>query len=386
MATHKERVERIARLVAEPSVSSAAPGWDQSNAQVIALLADMLDHAGFRVEVLPLADKPHKQNLIASYGRGEGGLVLAGHTDTVPYNAELWRSDPFQLSARDGKLYGLGASDMKAFLALAIEAVEGVSADALRAPVMVLATADEESTMDGARELVALQRPRGRYAIIGEPTDMKPVRAHKGIMMERIKLIGKAGHSSDPRLGNSALDGMTQVQVALIALRGELAQRYRHPGFEVPTPTLNLGRIEGGDSANRICGECVLDIDVRLVPGMDAEWVRAQLKERCERAIAGSGLVLELSSTVLGTPPHELSRDSALVRAAEELTGEGAGSVAFATEAPYLAELGTDTLVLGPGGIGEAHKPDEYVREDRLAPTVTILQAMVQRLCKDASP
>jgi acetylornithine deacetylase len=250
----------------------------------------------------------------------------------------------------------------------------------------VLATADEESTMDGARALVELGRPKGRYAIIGEPTDMKPVRAHKGIMMERIKVIGKAGHSSDPRLGNSALDGMTQIQVALLALRRELGERYRHPGFEVPTPTLNLGRIQGGDSANRICGECVLDIDIRLVPGMDASWVRTQLAQRCEQALAGSGLTLELSSVVAGTPPHELKADSAVLRAAEELTGEGATSVAFATEAPYLAQLGSETIVIGPGGISEAHKPDEFVREDRLAPTVRILQAMVQRLCKDGAP
>jgi acetylornithine deacetylase len=215
---------------------------------------------------------------------------------------------------------------------------------------------------------------------------MKPVRAHKGIMMERIKVIGKAGHSSDPRLGNSALDGMTHVQLALLSLREELAERYRHPGFEVPTPTLNLGRIQGGDSANRICGECVLDIDVRLLPGMDARRVREELAARCEKALAGSGLTLELSSVVAGTPPHELARESAVLRAAEALTGEGATSVAFATEAPYLAELGAETIVLGPGGIGEAHKPDEFVREDRLAPTVSILQAMVQRLCKDAAP
>ncbi len=383
MATHKQRVERIARLVREPSVASAAPGWDQSNASVIAALAELLEGAGFRVEVLPLPGKPSKQNLIATYGKGEGGLVLAGHTDTVPYDAALWQSDPFALSARDGKLYGLGASDMKAFLALALEAVEGVRADSLRAPVMVLATADEESTMDGARALVELGRPRGRYAIIGEPTDLKPVRGHKGIMMERVRVIGKAGHSSDPRLGNSALDGMTQIQVALLKLRAELAERYQNPGFEVPTPTLNLGRIHGGDSANRICGECELDIDVRLLPGMDAEFVRAELAQRCRAAIAGSGLGLTLSSVVQGTPPHELGLDSAVLRAAEELTGEGAGTVAFATEAPYLAQLGAQTIVLGPGGIGEAHKPDEFVREDRLAPTVSILQAMVGRLCKD---
>ena len=386
MATHAQRIERIARLVAKPSVSSAAPGWDQSNAAVIAELANLLDAAGFRVEVLPVPGKPDKQNLIATYGRGEGGLVLAGHTDTVPYDAERWSSDPFRLTARDGKLYGLGTCDMKAFLALALEAVEGLSPDALRAPLLVLATADEESTMSGARALVAMQRPRGRYAIIGEPTDLVPIRAHKGIVMQRIQLLGRAGHSSDPRLGVNALDGMAHVLQGLMALRVEWAERYRDPGFEVPTPTLNLGRIQGGDSANRICGECVLDIDVRLLPGMDPTWVHEQIEQRCREVLAGSGLGLTISSAVEPVPPHALRADSPLVVAAEQLTGSGAASVAYATEAPYLAQLGSDTLVLGPGGIGEAHKPDEFVREDRLEPTVRVLQAMVERLCKTAPP
>jgi acetylornithine deacetylase len=386
MASAAQRFERIARLVAQSSVSSAAPGWDQSNRAVIDELANQLEGAGFRVEVLPLPAAPHKANLLATLGQGEGGLVLAGHTDTVPYDAALWRSDPFTLSEREGKLYGLGTADMKAFLALALEAAEGLAAHTLRAPLMVLATADEESTMAGARALVELGRPRARHAIIGEPTDMKPVRAHKGIMMERIRVIGQSGHSSDPAYGNSALDGMAKILIALLTFRAELVQRYRHPGFEVPSPTLNLGRIQGGDSANRICGECELDIDVRLLPGMDPEWVRAELSARCQRALAGSGLTLELKSVVGGTPPHELAAESELLRAAEQLTGEGAASVAFATEAPYLAALGAETLVLGPGGIGEAHKPDEFVRADRLEPTVKVLQAMAQRLCKDARP
>ena len=386
MASSTQRFERIARLVEKSSVSSAAPGWDQSNRAVIDELADMLEAAGFAIEILPLPGAPHKANLIATLGQGEGGLVLAGHTDTVPYDAALWSSDPFKLCERDGKLFGLGTSDMKGFLALALEAAEGVRADSLAAPLIELATADEESTMDGARALVELGRPRARHAIIGEPTDLRPVRAHKGIMMERVRIVGESGHSSNPAYGNSALDGMAKVLIALLTFRTELVQRYRNPGFEVPSPTLNLGRIQGGDSANRICGECELDIDVRLLPSMDADWVRTELRARAERALAGSGLGLQVTSVVAGTPAHELAEGSALLRAAEQLTGEGAGSVAFATEAPYLAALGSEVLVYGPGGISDAHRPDEFVRVDRLEPTVKVLQAMVQRLCKDGGP
>ena len=125
MATHAQRVARIARLVQKPSVSSLAPGWDQSNHEVVSELGNLLSSVGFRVEVLPVPDHPGKENLLATFGRGEGGLVLAGHTDTVPYDLAKWTSDPFAVTERDGKLYGLGTSDMKAFLALALEAVEG---------------------------------------------------------------------------------------------------------------------------------------------------------------------------------------------------------------------------------------------------------------------
>lgn len=382
MASHAQRIERIARLVREPSISRASVQHDGGNRAVVAVLADLLDSAGFRVELLPLPGAPEKQNLIATLGRGPGGLVLAGHTDTVPFDEALWQSDPFTLTERDGKLYGLGAADMKAFLALALEAAEGVDGDSLKAPLMIVATADEETTMDGARALVSLERPRARHALIGEPTDMRPVRAHKGVMMEQLRLIGRSGHSSDPRLGVSALDGMARVLQALLAYREELAQRHHNEAFALPTPTLNLGRIVGGDSANRICGQCELDLDVRLLPGMDIEAIRREIRERAQDAIAGSGLTLDPRSLEMGTPAYEAAATSALLRMAEELTGVGGETVAFGTEAPYLAALGHDTIVLGPGSIEQAHRPDEFVRADRLAPTVDLLKAMVHRLCK----
>jgi acetylornithine deacetylase len=384
--SHARRVHRIARLVRHPSVSSCAPGWDQSNRAVIDELAGMLLHAGFEVEVMGLPNNPDKANLIATFGRGEGGLVLAGHTDTVPFDAARWRTDPFKATCADGKLYGLGAADMKAFLALAVEAVDGLDKDRLKAPVIVLATADEESSMDGARALVSHGRPRGRHAIIGEPTDMRPVRAHKGILFERLRVIGRTGHASDPRLGKNAIEGMHKVVGALMALRAELAVRYKNPLFEVATPTLNFGRMHGGDSPNRICGECELDLDVRVLPGMDLEALRGEVMRAAEDALAGSGFSLMAEPLTAGTPPHELAAHAELVRLAEELTGAQAGSVAFATEAPYLAQLGTDTIVLGPGGISEAHCPDEFVREDRLEPTVQLLQAAVRRLCQAPPP
>lgn len=375
------RVERIARLIGQPSVSSAAPGWDQSNEGVIHELATWLEDLGFACELMPISEQPKKLNLVATLGRGDGGLIFAGHTDTVPYDLERWSSDPFKLREAEGKLFGLGTCDMKGFLALAVEAAEGLRPDKLAQPLVLLATADEETSMDGARALVRAGRKIGRHAVIGEPTDLVPIRAHKGILLERITIEGRSGHSSDPRLGNSAIDGMSRVLSALMRYREELAQKVRNPSFSVAEPTLNLGRLHGGDSANRIAARCELDFDVRVMPGQDLDGLRAEINARAQEAIAGSGLSLKQEALFQGTPAHELAAHAPLVKACEQLTGTEATTVGFGTEAPYFAQLGVDTVVLGPGGITEAHRPDEFVRVDRLEPTVKILRSLIDRFC-----
>ena len=143
----------LRELIAAPSVSSPDRRFDQSNRAVIDLLAEWAESLGFVVRIEPLASQPQKANLIARLGEGEGGLVLSGHTDTVPFDAERWTEDPFDLSERDGKLYGLGTADMKSFFAAALHAVARFPEQALDRPITLLGTADEESSMDGAREL-----------------------------------------------------------------------------------------------------------------------------------------------------------------------------------------------------------------------------------------
>jgi len=388
MGTHVPAMqEALAALVATPSVSSAQPHLDQPNRPVVDLLAGWLEDLGLTVEVRPIDPedthgRPGKANLVATLGQGDGGLVLAGHTDTVPFDSGRWRHDPFKLTEADGRLYGLGTADMKGFLALVLEAVRGVDGAALRHPLVVLATADEESSMAGARVLARDGGLPGRYCVIGEPTSMVPVHLHKGIMMERIHLTGRSGHSSDPGLGVNALDGMYRVMGALMAWREELAERHRDGRFKVPYPTLNLGHIRGGDNPNRICAECELSIDLRLMPGMDVDETRAALAARVREAVAGSPLEVRTGPLFEGVPAMDTPADGALVRALVDLTGHRAGSVTFGTEGPYLTALGLETVVMGPGDLREAHQPDEYLALDRIGPTLDVLGGLIDRFCR----
>ena len=272
---------------------------------------------------------------------------------------------------------------MKSFLALAAEAARGLRAQDLRRPLVILATADEESSMDGARALVAAGRPLGRYAVIGEPTGLKPIRLHKGVMMEAIRVQGRAGHASDPSLGNSALEGMHRVIGELLAMRAGWATRYRNPQFAVEVPTLNLGHIHGGDNPNRICAHCELHIDIRPLPGMCLHALREEIDAHLARALEGTGLGWSSEALIEGIEPFETPADSRLVAAAEQLTGHTAGSVAFGTEGPYLNKLGMDTIILGPGDIAQAHQPDEYLALDRIPPTLELLRALIRRFCID---
>ena len=373
--------ESFAALVAAPSVSSIDPRHDQSNRPVVDLLANWFADLGFAIEVVPVNGRADKANLIASLGTGGGGLVLSGHTDTVPYTESAWHQDPFRLTERDGRFYGLGTSDMKCFFPIVMQVLQSLDLKQVKRPIILLATCDEESTMAGAKALVDANRGLGRYALIGEPTGLKPVIMHKGVMIETITLKGKAGHASNPSLGNNAMEGMHEVMRTLLAWRGGLQQEFANEKFDVPVPTLNFGSIHGGDSPNRICAECELKIDLRLLPRMQISDVRKQLRRTVTQALTGSGLAVEFDEVFPGTPPMETDPQSEIVTVAEKLTGHAAGTVNFGTEGPYLNSLGMDTVVLGPGDIDQAHQANEYLEQTRIRPMQDLLKKMITHFC-----
>jgi len=373
--------ELMQQLIALPSISCTNPALDQGNRNVINTLANWLENLGFNTEIQPLNSDGSKANLIATIGQGSNGLVLAGHTDTVPFDENRWNSDPFKLTEADNRLYGLGTADMKSFFALIIEAVRDLDLSNLQQPLIILATADEETSMSGAKALNAHHLSGGRFVLIGEPTGLKPVRMHKGIMMEAIKLTGLSGHSSNPALGNSALEAMHRIITELLKWRDELQAAYNNPLFEIPVPTMNLGHIHGGDNPNRICGYCELQIDIRPLPGMSLADLRYELEQRLQKTLAGTMISYETQALLDGVAAVETPADSKLVKAVEKLTGATAEAVAFSTEAPFYNELGMDSVVLGPGHINQAHQPNEYLETSQIKPAVKLIKDLVKQFC-----
>ncbi|MEW5010615.1 MAG: acetylornithine deacetylase [Cycloclasticus sp.] len=372
-------------LIGTPSVSSTNRQHDQSNLPVINLLAEWLGNLGFQVSIQPLAEQNGKANLIATIGpqhKGANGLVLSGHTDTVPYDDSRWQQDPFKLTERDNKFYGLGSTDMKSFFALAIDTAAKFKTSDFKRPLTILATADEESAMSGAQSLSREQLQHAQYAIIGEPTNLTPVRMHKGVMMESLIVTGHAGHSSNPSLGASATEGMHQIINELLSWREELQARHQHPSFEVSSPTLNIGSIHGGDNPNRICSHCETQIDIRPLPGMDIDYLRADLQQRLFKVLPDDGkLKLAYRPIFCGVPPFETPADAGFTRLVESISGKPAEAVAFGTEAPYLNKLGLDTIVIGPGSIDQAHQANEFIPSEQIEPYCHFLHRLIQHIC-----
>lgn len=365
-------------LISTSSISSTDARWDEGNEQVIAKLADWLSALGFSIQIEQVA--PNKQNLIAKLGSGEGGLLLAGHSDTVPFDEGRWNYNPHALTQVNNRFYGLGTADMKGFFAFIYEAVKNVDWSKQTKPLYVLATCDEETTMLGARHFTENAPFKPDYCIIGEPTSLVPIRAHKGHVANAIRVTGKSGHSSNPALGVNAIEIMHEVLFALMQLRDRLIKEYHHPGFEIPTPTLNLGHIHGGDSPNRICGCCELHYDVRPLPGISLDGLDNLMRDALREVQQKWPGRIELVPLHDQIPGYECAHDHPFIHGISEICEQEAQTVNYCTEAPFLQQI-CPTLVLGPGSIDQAHQPDEFLAFEFIDPTVRVLSRAMQKYC-----
>lgn len=375
----------IKQLLSTPSISCTSADIDQGNLQVINLLADWFETLGFKCEIQILENDKNKANLIATLGNGDKGLVLAGHTDTVPYDENRWQVEPFGMTEKDDRFYGLGSCDMKSFFAVILEALKEIDLNKIKQPLIILATADEETSMSGAKAIAKhadqLGINKARYAVIGEPTGMRPVRMHKGMLMEAIQLTGQAGHSSDPALGNNALEAMHKVIGELLRWRDELQAKYNNPLFEVPVPTMNFGHIHGGDNPNRICGSCELQIDIRPLPGMKLSDLRAEMQVRLKHVLQETGIKFKTIPLTDGFDAMDTDKNAEIVKLAEKMTHSESQIVAFGTEAPYYNDIGLQTIVMGPGSINQAHQPDEYIEMKAIDPAVDVIRQLIRHYC-----
>lgn len=381
MKTLPQIKNSFSQLIAAPSISALEADQDMSNKAVIELLHTWFSDLGMQCQSVPVANTRNKHNLVASFGQGKGGLLLAGHTDTVPFDEGRWSQDPFLLTEKDNRWYGLGTCDMKGFFALVLAALQELPMDKFKRPLHILASADEETTMNGAKAFAAAKSIAPDYAIIGEPTSLKPVYMHKGHFTQGIRVTGRSGHSSDPAKGLNAIEIMHKVTGQLLKLKQHLADNYREEAFSVPYPTMNFGHIHGGDAANRICGCCDLHIDLRPIPSLPLADLELMVANYLAPICSEYPGAVQVAPLYPGSEPFADNKDGSWTKLVAELSDSQPEVVNYATEAPYISQLGCQTLVLGPGSIEQAHQPDEYLDLSYIARTKDLLKNLIYHAC-----
>jgi acetylornithine deacetylase len=366
--------QTLEALVAHDTTSA------KPNAAIIEYLAQRLEAAGFALERFRYTDDAgvEKTNLLARKGEGEvPALALVGHTDCVPY--DLGWKEALTLTEKDGKLFGRGACDTKAFIACALSVAERVKT--LREPLLVLFTADEEVGCVGAKKLVEAQKGRARFAIVGEPTQLTPIRAHKGYCLAELEVKGKEGHSAYPSVGASAIFRAGRLltrleELARMQLREDIDVR-----FEPPYTTLNVGVISGGKAKNIIPGSCKMILEWRPIPAQPIQHVRTMVDGIIE-GLRHTDPDFEVEVRFLrGDAGVDTSPDSRVVRFLEEQSGNKSQTIPFGTEAPQLTALGAEAVVFGPGDIKVAHRTGEFVPIADLERCEDILGRAVREFC-----
>ncbi|NWB51159.1 acetylornithine deacetylase [Pseudomonas gingeri] len=362
----------------------------ESNLQLIEFVRDYLARLDVPCELI-FNEERSKANLFATLGPDDRpGIVLSGHTDVVPVDAQPWTVPPFELSEKDGKLYGRGTADMKGYIACVLAAVPELLAAPLRLPVHIALSYDEEVGCLGVRSLLAEleQRPhKPLLCIIGEPTELKPVLGHKGKLAMRCDVHGAACHSAYAPQGVNAIEYAAELIGELGRIGSQLrAVHLQDPRFDPPFSTVQTGVISGGKALNIVPADCRFDFEVRALPSQDPREVAEQLEQYAEQQVlprmravneASSIRFSELSAYPgLATDPQ-----SEAARLIAQFCGSNEFStVAFGTEGGLFDAIGIPTVVCGPGSMDQGHKPDEFVSLEQLQGCDAMLQRLIQAL------
>ncbi len=374
-------LEMVKRLVSFDTTSR------QSNLSLIAFAQEHLEEAGARCRLSYDAAK-NKANLFASFGPEEdGGTVLSGHTDVVPVDGQDWSSDPFEPEIRDGLLYGRGTADMKGFIGVALSLAGDIAATKLKTPLHFALSYDEEVGCAGVRSLLADLAGAGikpELAIVGEPTLMHVVGAHKAGAIMSTRCCGREGHSSKPDLGANAVM-MAGEFIAYLKALGEELKDTRDPRFDPPYTTLQANMISGGTAVNVLARECKLSWEYRALPDSDTEALMRRIRNHVETEILpkyrkgwpDARYETEIVAAYSGLSFHDHSPAVALAR---EMTGANRiEAVSYGTEAGLFQDAGIAAVVCGPGSIDQAHKADEFVALSELEACEKFLRKVVTK-------
>lgn len=368
-------IDILDRLVCFPSVVG------RPNGAIAAWIADYLEGLGARVHLLP-GPEGDRSNLFATLGPADvPGYVISAHMDVVPAGEDGWTSDPFVLRRDGDRLYGRGASDMKGYIAAALAAAPTIAGSSLSRPVHFAFSYDEEVGCIGAPHMIArlpdlCAAPLG--AIIGEPSGLTAIRAHKGKAAARLVVTGRPGHSSRPDQGLNAIHAMTEVLGAAVAEAERLTAGPLDPVFEPAYSSLQVGTIRGGRAINIIPETCEIEIEARAIAGVDPATLLVPVRAVAE-ALAARGFGVEWRTTST-YPALSLASDAPLVSLLEDLTGRSSiPAVSYGTEAGLYQAAGIPAIICGPGDISRAHKPDEYVLVDELTAAEALITALGHR-------
>jgi acetylornithine deacetylase len=386
VSKHLSAREILDRLVAFPTVSR------DSNLDLVDWVEDYL--AGHGVASRRVHDATgRKAALYANVGpEVEGGVVLSGHTDVVPVDGQVWDTDPFTVTERDGRLYGRGTCDMKGFDALALAAVPLALERGVKRPLQIAFSYDEEVGCLGAPPMIddmAAHLPKAGAVIVGEPSMMKAVTAHKGGIGFALHFKGFEVHSSIMHRGVNAIMWGAKLIDWANAVNEE--NRAREPGplaalFDPPWTTLHVGQISGGTAHNITAADCRFGVDFRIVPGEGmAEWEARLAAKVAELAAAmkavrpEAGISMERRFHVPALEPEATGRAEALVRA---ITGDnGRHVVSYGTEAGQFQERGHSAVICGPGDIAQAHQPNEFITVAQFGAGERFMGRVVDSLC-----
>lgn len=377
-------IENLRKLISYPTVSK------DSNLPIINYIKNFLENYGISSHIIYNKENT-KANIFATLGPlKKGGVILSGHTDVVPTEQQKWNTDPFTLTKKDNLYFGRGTADMKSFIAIILSLVPKMTSSNLKFPIHLAFSYDEEVGCIGVPsmiEFIKKEIPTPRAVIVGEPTEMKVVSAHKGVTGVSIDIIGKEAHSSQTHLGVSSVMVAGKIINFINDLNAEInSSSKKDVSFQPPNTTLTVNTIQGGTALNILAGKCKLSLDIRSLPGEDAKFYIDKIKNFCDYNILPK--IKKISNdckininTIASTPSLRSDEKSQAETLCRNLTGDNQiRSVSFAAEAGQFQEAGMETVICGPGSIEQAHKPNEFIHEEQLDLCNRFLLKLIEKL------